>query len=69
MVGERERSVVERLQQRTGDEMRLLVAALARPGMQRELVLLAALGAGGEIAHARFAERHIGKGRACGGSS
>ena len=46
MVGERQRRVVERLQQRAGDQMRLAVAALARPGVQRELMLLAGLGAG-----------------------
>ena len=49
VVGERQRRVVERLQQRAGDQMRLAVAALARPGVQRDLVLLAGLGAGREI--------------------
>src|SRR5437762_10472177 len=51
----RERRVVERLQERAGDEMRLLMAALARPGVQRELMLLAALGAGRPVGDARLA--------------
>ena len=44
VVGERERRIVERLQQRAGDDMRLAVAALPRPRMQRQLMFLAALG-------------------------
>ena len=44
VVVERERRVVERLQQRAGNQVRLAVAALARPGVQRELMLLAGLG-------------------------
>ena len=59
----RERRVVERLQQRAGDEMRLLVAALPRPGMQRELMLLGRAVVGGDIDDARLAERDIGKRR------
>src|SRR5215213_6164171 len=59
VVGQREGGVIERLQQRASDEMRLLVAALTRPGMQRELMLLARLGAGREIVHARLAECHV----------
>ena len=38
----RKRRVVERLQQRARDQMRFLVPALPRPGMQRELMLFAA---------------------------
>ena len=60
----RERRVVERLQQRTRDQVRLLVPALARPGVQREAMLLRPVAAGGEILHARLAERHVGKRRA-----
>src|SRR5690242_5542275 len=63
MIGQRQRRIVERLEQRAGDDVRLVVPALARPGMQRHLVLLARLAAGGEIGNARFAERHIRKGR------
>src|SRR5579883_2040583 len=59
VVGERKRCFVERLQQRAGDEMRLSVSALARPGMQRELVLRPDLAAGREVRNARFAERHV----------
>ena len=39
MAGKRERRVVERLQQRAGNHMGLAVPALARPGVQRQLVL------------------------------
>ena len=55
MIGKRERRVVERGQQRAGDQMRLALAALARPGVQHQLVLLARLGAGRIVGDARFA--------------
>jgi hypothetical protein len=42
--------------------MRFTVAALARPGMQRHLMLFARLVAGREIRDARFPERDIRKG-------
>ena len=69
VVGERERRVVERLQQRAGDQVRLAMAALARPGVQRQLVLLARFAASGEIVDARLAERDVGNAAPRGGSS
>ncbi len=44
--------------------MRLAMPALARPGMQRELMLLAAVARSREIGDARLAQCHIGKRRA-----
>ena len=58
-----ERRIVERLQQRAGDDMGLLVAALPRPRMQRQLMLLGRAAVGGSIDDARLAERDIGKRR------
>src|SRR4051812_31732610 len=49
MPGRRERRIVERLQQRARDHVRFLVAALARPRMQGEAMLLPGIAAGGEI--------------------
>ena len=39
VAGQRERRIVEGLQKRAGEHMRLAVPALARPGMQRQLML------------------------------
>src|SRR4029078_43130 len=39
VASQRERRIVERLQKRAGDHMRLALPALARPGMQRQLML------------------------------
>ncbi len=44
MPVERERRIDESAEHGTGDLVRLLVAALARPDVQRERVLLARLG-------------------------
>src|SRR5512144_2691520 len=63
MAGQRERRIVERLQERAGNYMRLALATLPRPGMQRQLMLERRLAAGGEIRNARFAERDIRKRR------
>jgi hypothetical protein len=43
MIGERERGVVEGIEQRAGDQVRLLVAALTRERVQGQLVLEIAL--------------------------
>ena len=61
VAGEREWCIIERLHQRAGDQMRLAVPALARPCMQRELMLLRRLVSGGKIGDTRLAERDIGK--------
>src|SRR6201991_3730969 len=61
--GRRERRVVERLQQRADDDMGLLMAALPRPRMQRQLMFLGRTVVGGRIDDARLAERDIGKRR------
>ena len=63
MAGQRERRIVERLQERAGNYMRLAVATLPRPGVQRQLMLERRLAAGGEIRNARFAERDLRKRR------
>src|ERR1700712_2942065 len=55
--------IVECAQQRAGDDMRLLVAALPRPRMQRQLMLLGRAVIGRSIDDARLAERDIGKSR------
>src|SRR5690606_11708834 len=61
--GKRKRRVIERLHQRARDEVRLAMPALARPHMQRELVLLARLFARGVIDDPRLSKRDIGEGR------
>src|SRR5436305_12488978 len=55
------RRVVQSLQQRAGDDMRLLVAALPRPRMQRQLMFLRRAVVAGCIDEARLAERDIGE--------
>jgi hypothetical protein len=58
-----QRRVVERGEQRAGDDMRLLVAALPRPRMQRQQMLLGRPVVGGRIAEPRLAERDVRKRR------
>src|SRR4051794_5851907 len=61
MAVRRQRRVVERGQQRAGDDMRLLLPALPRPRMQGQLMLLGRSVVSGGVADARLAQGDIGK--------
>ena len=63
VTARRERGVVERLQHGAGDEVRLAVPALTRPGVQDQPMLLGPTSVAGHILDVRFAERHVGKRR------
>jgi len=61
VVLQRQRCIVERLQQRAGDHVRLTMPTLPRPGMQCELMLLRLTAVTGRIHQPRLTERHIRK--------
>jgi len=61
MAGKHEWRVVESLHKHTSNNVRLTMAALARPSVQCDLMLLPGFASGGKIDDAGLAERDIRK--------